>query len=333
MKKSFGNYQRLAQGALGCSSVWLGPDHLLYVRGNGFLFPFSEEYRRFRYRDIRAVVLARTTGIWVGILLYGLSLLSFAALSFFLLYLREPGDTFPMILTLVFPLPLSVLSLSLLVRHLVLGPRCVFEIQTGISCERLRPITRVQQGRTALEPLSERIRDAQAGPPGAGTGSTTAAETAPPTGFGVPAPALPAFLIFASAAALLLAGLHANSTAIAGAFLLLGIAGAAPLLISLATGVRRGAPDSVLIALWSLMVVALLAYGGGLVYFFAMALDDPGLTLGLGGPLEAFARIRELGGPAFYGIFLGLGAVALMLSLMGTLLCLKRRGDSDRSDA
>src|SRR5205809_7300860 len=53
-------YRRLpgrTSGFLSYSRLWLGPDHLLLAR-TAF---FSEEYKRFYFRDIQAVVPRRTT--------------------------------------------------------------------------------------------------------------------------------------------------------------------------------------------------------------------------------------------------------------------------------
>jgi hypothetical protein len=43
------------RGFLNVSSVWAGPDHLLLVRGSRF----REEYKRFYYRDVQAIGVAR----------------------------------------------------------------------------------------------------------------------------------------------------------------------------------------------------------------------------------------------------------------------------------
>lgn len=43
------------RGFLNVSSVWAGPDHLLLVRGSRF----REEYKRFYYRDVQAIAVAR----------------------------------------------------------------------------------------------------------------------------------------------------------------------------------------------------------------------------------------------------------------------------------
>src|ERR1700684_2106413 len=43
------------RGFIQKSSVWAGPDHLLLVRGSRF----REEYKRFYYRDVQAIAVAR----------------------------------------------------------------------------------------------------------------------------------------------------------------------------------------------------------------------------------------------------------------------------------
>jgi hypothetical protein len=62
------NYQRLARDLFGLSSLWLGKDHLVYVKGTGFLVPFTEEYKRFRLSEIQAVNVARTSRIGFSLL-------------------------------------------------------------------------------------------------------------------------------------------------------------------------------------------------------------------------------------------------------------------------
>ena len=43
------------RGFIQKSSVWAGPDHLLLVRGSRF----RDEYKRFYYRDVQAMAVAR----------------------------------------------------------------------------------------------------------------------------------------------------------------------------------------------------------------------------------------------------------------------------------
>ena len=161
MKKQFGGYQRLARGVFGCSSLWRGEDHLLYVRGNGFLIPFSEEYLRIRYADIQSLVIVGTSGRLLSGVLYGLGVLLFGGLCGLTMYLREPGEMGALVLILLFPLPVLLLSLVLFVRTLLLGQRCVVEVQTSLKKERLRMLTRLSFARGVLNSLEEKIQQTQ----------------------------------------------------------------------------------------------------------------------------------------------------------------------------
>jgi hypothetical protein len=60
MKKSFSEYVRVARGFFGCSSFWRGNGHYLYIKGSGFLLPFSEEYFRFEFLKVQSVVATKT---------------------------------------------------------------------------------------------------------------------------------------------------------------------------------------------------------------------------------------------------------------------------------
>ena len=143
------------------SSLWLGEDHLVYVRGSGLLTPFSEEYKRYRYRDIQAVSIAKTSRV-VGIVFFILGFISCAGLMALVLW--QIGDEGVTALKSVF---LSVLSFGALafaaglVSHLILGPTCVCDIQTSLSRDRLRPLSRYLRAQQVVDRLSELVRDSQ----------------------------------------------------------------------------------------------------------------------------------------------------------------------------
>ena len=52
------------------SSLWMASDHLVYVKGSGFLMPFTEEYKRFRFDEIQCLSVVRTSRVGKGVL-YG----------------------------------------------------------------------------------------------------------------------------------------------------------------------------------------------------------------------------------------------------------------------
>ena len=68
------------RGFLGSASVWAGPDHLLLVRS----LRFREEYKRYYFRDIQALVMAKAPRFHISMraALLGLAwLIAYAALS------------------------------------------------------------------------------------------------------------------------------------------------------------------------------------------------------------------------------------------------------------
>src|SRR5881409_101596 len=59
MERAARTYRPLPGRAAGLAwyhRLWLGPDHLLAVRS----FGFTEEYKRFYFRDIQAILIGRT---------------------------------------------------------------------------------------------------------------------------------------------------------------------------------------------------------------------------------------------------------------------------------
>ena len=320
MKKAFGEYQRLAKSFLGFSSLWQGGDHLLYIKGSGFLLPFSEEYKRFRYGDIQTLVISRTAGLWLGALGYLAGLALVGTIGFSLLFSRDPDDVALLVTTLAIPLPLFILLLLLLVRHVLLGPRCRLDIQTALKTERLAAVSRLHQGKETIARLTPLIRESQEKLPTTGDPSAPAAtqtRTASATPLKQPPLARPAFSLAAIFATALLLLLHFPNNAVSALFLLIGIVAAVPLQIALAGSVRHRAPETVRSALWLQLVTGGIITGLLAVFYVDQALNDPGLTLGIMGPIEAFADISLLGGVAFYLVFLVAGLAHLGAAIFG----------------
>lgn len=322
MTHSFGEYQRLARSALGFSSVWLGADHLLQIKGSGFLLPFSEEYQRFRYRDIQACTLARTASVWPRSLAYLVGLAATIAVGFFLLFQREPGEIALLATTLAIPLPIGVMLLALLIRHLVLGPLCVCEIRTTLSKESLPAIRRWHQGREALARLSEKVHAAQADLADRedsrdSTGETPANREADRPSLRVPTFTTAAFTIQASLGAILVLLLHLPSLILAGLMLGLAVLSGTPLLVALGNSTRHPTPEPLRRLLWTQLVAEIGLGATATVYFIDQAINDPSLTTSLVGILEAFADISALGGFVFYLLFLIVGLAQMSLAFAG----------------
>jgi hypothetical protein len=144
-------YRRLPgtlRGFIRRASLWEGPDHLLSVTGTRF----SEEYRRFYYRDIEAIVIrkcprAGSLGVW------GVSV--FVCLIALIRAVRFPGATVAWAIVcslfafLVFRLALSLFYSS----------RCY--IQTAVSREELPSLLRERSTKWALARVRKKIEEAQ----------------------------------------------------------------------------------------------------------------------------------------------------------------------------
>ncbi|MCB1061697.1 MAG: hypothetical protein KDN20_02110 [Verrucomicrobiae bacterium] len=324
MKKTFGDYRRLAHSALGFSSLWMGEDHLLYVKGSGFLLPYSEEYKRFRYRDIQALTMARTSGVWLGVVGYLVALFVVASIGFGFLFAREPGDVGFLVATLIGPLPLSVLLLALMIRHWMLGPKCLFQIQTELKQESITSVNRVHRARETFAQLEEKIRAAQMDLVPATLGISENVLGTPRSRISqhlqIPKLTLPAFASQAALGLSLLLLLHLSSVWLSGLFFMIALLGMVPLLIVLASSVRHPTPDGIRQALWAQLVTGLILAATASIYFLDQAINDPSLTVSITGPLEAFADITAFGGFAFYLIFLSMSLAHLGIAATGLFL-------------
>lgn len=130
----------------GRHALWLGPDHLLSVRS----LHFSEEYRRFDYGDIQALVLRPTArrAIYGGVLGGLAALLGLSALA-------ASGPV-----ALVPGIP-GGLALLLFAVNWLRGPTCACELRTAVHAEPLPCLRRVRPARKAFGLLRERVETAQ----------------------------------------------------------------------------------------------------------------------------------------------------------------------------
>jgi len=157
MKKRFDEYTRLARGLFGVSSLWLGPNDLLYVRGTGVLMPFAEEYVRFELGRIRSAAMVNTrTGLVLNIVYGTLALISGVpgAIAVWQLVSGVDDDIEIVLYILATPLLLlAAVAMVLFFINFALGPTCHFQIQTATRIERLRPVRRVRVARRVLARL------------------------------------------------------------------------------------------------------------------------------------------------------------------------------------
>ncbi|MEW6488742.1 MAG: hypothetical protein AB1578_12625 [Thermodesulfobacteriota bacterium] len=130
----------------GGHSLWLGQDHLLSVHS----LPFSEEYRRFDYREIQALLLrpTRRRAVYAAVLGGVALLLGLSALA-----ASGPVAFVPAV-------PGVFVLLALAVNWLR-GPSCACQVRTSVHTEDLRCLRRARPARKALALLRERVEATQ----------------------------------------------------------------------------------------------------------------------------------------------------------------------------
>lgn len=133
------------------SSVWAGRDHLLLVSGTGY----TEEYKRFYYRDIQAIVIRKTGrgAAWSGFSALVLALLVLLALT------RTATSTDA--LFWFWTLSLGGCFLLALIVNLLRGPTCICHLHTAVSREELSSLSRERNAKKALDILKPLIEGAQ----------------------------------------------------------------------------------------------------------------------------------------------------------------------------
>jgi hypothetical protein len=137
------------------SSLWLGKDHLLCVDSSGY----TENYKRFYFRDIQAVIIRATKrrAIWNWFL--GAPTAIFLTLSLGHMHTSPPTDpseiAFYWILASMFALPLFINN--------VLGPTCICHLRTAVQIEELPSLSRLRRARKVLKRTRPLIAAAQGG--------------------------------------------------------------------------------------------------------------------------------------------------------------------------
>ena len=139
------------------SSLWLGTDHILLVRTS----PGSEEYRRFYFKDIQAIIMRGTRRqTYLNITLIALLVILMTIIA-----LTWSGSVFS---TVVLGISFLLFSIPILVNTL-LGPCCDVQIRTAVQIEDLPSLSRISRTARVLGRIRPRIQAAQ--------GSLTAEET------------------------------------------------------------------------------------------------------------------------------------------------------------
>lgn len=131
----FGGIRRISLHA-GRYSLWLAEDHMVQVTR----YAYTEEYRRFYYQDIEAVLVRRTDGQIIRCLVWGI-------LGLILLMMGLVGSQGSM-RVLAF-MGLAVVTVFFVV-NLWRGDTCACHVRTAVQTERLFSISRVAQAENLI---------------------------------------------------------------------------------------------------------------------------------------------------------------------------------------
>ena len=140
---------RFSIAVLSRTSLWLGPDHLLYVESNGY----TETYKRFYFRDIQAFTVQQTpTARTVNIILLVVTLL----FVFFGLMSDETGFK-------IFHFIVAGLFGVILLFNALPGASCKCYVRTAVQTEELGALARLRRARKVLDRIRPLITEAQGG--------------------------------------------------------------------------------------------------------------------------------------------------------------------------
>ncbi len=148
MAKKKKTYQRMpgkGKSLFGYSTLWLGPDHLLSVDSR----VFTEDYKRFYFRDIQSIVCRKTAvgNVWTGVL-------------------AVMGTLFliPALFSDIEPIPFWIITgffFAFLIINIWRGPTCACHIQTAVQTEKLPSFNRLNNFKKGMERLTPHIDRAQ----------------------------------------------------------------------------------------------------------------------------------------------------------------------------
>ena len=131
---------------IGIARLWLGDDHLLAVHSTGY----SEDYKRFYYGDIQAVITRKTNhgNIWTFV--FGI------VTAIFLLVTVTVSGVAAIVLGIW-----GGFFLLCLVINWLRGPTCVCHLRTAVQLERLPSLNRLRTARRAIQRIKAKVGEAQ----------------------------------------------------------------------------------------------------------------------------------------------------------------------------
>ncbi len=314
-------YQRLPgkkRRFFGYERLWLGPDHLLLLRSHNYY----EDYKRFYFKDIQALLLRKTSegrifNLICGILI-GLCLLPTASLD------KE--------IALIFWV-MAAFFFLLLVINVLFGPTCACHLKTAVQTEKLAALGRLRKARKVINRLSPLIHAAQAGlnPPGSGGPAGDSSRRLPP-----PQPAALSQKTVKVTIHMLLFGLllvlglfwwskfHQNQVVLA---LLEAVCYMTTGIIAIAALVRQGGttlPALLKILTWITLILLVVQFFIGQFIGLLIIVKNPEIARNQWVLFKALAAVRPDDSPLMYhfqiisvGTAFGLGLCGLGAGLLG----------------
>ena len=126
-------------------SLWQGPDHLLWVET---VF-FKENYKRFFYKDIQALVMQRVNTHILWTFIWGAPALICGLLAYLLPGTSYVSGTF----AVIFFLATAV--------NLAMGPACSVQLQTAVQIHTLTSLKRIRTARKTMARIKELVEAVQ----------------------------------------------------------------------------------------------------------------------------------------------------------------------------
>src|SRR5262245_25425018 len=121
------------------TSLWLGRDHLLSINS----YRYTEQYKRFYFRDIQAITIRTTKRRRTWNLVLGLLLLLWSGI------ITSVFSTLDTVNIVLIASVYAIFGVPLLVNNL-LGPTCTAYIQTAVQLEELPSIDRTHRAQKVL---------------------------------------------------------------------------------------------------------------------------------------------------------------------------------------
>jgi hypothetical protein len=145
------------------SSVWAGPDHLLLVRGSRF----RDEYKRFYYRDVQAIAVARAPRFHISTRAVAIALVCWVAAAMVQMWVRRVsgirlfGVIYPPVVVYGGILVLVGLILAIIWAYVSGKESCRCRIYTAVSGDELPSVYRMWTARKFLAEVEPLIAQTQ----------------------------------------------------------------------------------------------------------------------------------------------------------------------------